>query len=115
LMILGAVTISTAVVSSRENVSNNLALARECERYGLDYSEVLAAQSGNDLGASSGTRRWWDVAIVVAASGIFVALGIRAVVPPLAMNMGWLYVLTAALIASLLGAGWALWRNTRFS
>jgi glucose uptake protein GlcU len=115
LMILGAVTISTAVVSSREHVSNNLALVRECERYGLDYSEVLAAQSGNDLGASSGTRRWWDVAIVVAASGIFVALGVRAVVPPLAMNMGWLYVLTAALIASLLGAGWALWRNTRFS
>src|ERR1700734_1997315 len=41
LMILGALAISTAVASSRENMSRNEALARECDRYGLEYREVL--------------------------------------------------------------------------
>ena len=46
LMILGALAISTAVASSREHLSNNAAMERECERYGLNYLQVVAAQSG---------------------------------------------------------------------
>jgi hypothetical protein len=113
-MILGALAISTAVASSRENHSRNEALARECNRYGLDYGEVLLAQSGDEFSERGGRRRWWDVAIVVAASCLFLWLGLNAVVPPLAMNLGWIAVLTLALLAALGGAGWALWRQTRF-
>jgi hypothetical protein len=50
----------------------------------------------------------------VAATGLFLWLGLNAVVPPLAMNLGWIAVLTVALLAALVGAGWALWRQTRF-
>ncbi len=115
LMILGALAISTAVASSREHLSNNAALERECNRYGLDYLEVLAAQSGEEFGSRNEKRRWWDVAIVLAATGVFVWLGIHAVVPPIAMNMAWLSALGVVLVIALVGAGWALWRNTRFS
>jgi hypothetical protein len=115
LMIVGALAISTAVASSRETVSRNEALARECDRYGLEYNQVLLAQSGDEFGDRSQRRRWWDVVIVLAATGLFVWLAVNAVVPPLAMNLGWVAALTLALIIALVGAGWALWRVTRFS
>jgi hypothetical protein len=115
VMILGALAISTAVASGREHLSTNLALERECDRYGLDYQEVLAAQSGEEFGSRDERRRWWDVAIVLAASGVFLWLGLHAVVPPIAMNIGWLAILSFLLLVSLVVAGWALWRNTRFS
>jgi drug/metabolite transporter (DMT)-like permease len=114
LMILGALAISTAVASSRETMSRNHALQRECDRYRLDYREVLLAQTGDEFSGRSQRRRWWDVAIVLAACALFLWLGINAVVPPLAMNLSWIAVLALALLAALIGAGWALWRQTRF-
>ena len=115
LMVLGAYSISTAVASSRETVSRNLALERECDRYGMDYQEVLLAQSGEEFGSRKERRRWWDVLIVASATIVFVWLGVNARVPALPMNLRWIVVLTAALFASLLGGGWVLWRKTRFS
>ena len=114
IMILGALAISTAVASSRENTSTNEALSRECRRYGLDYYRVLAAQAGEEFGGREERRRWWDVAIVVLAVGVFVWLGLRAVVPPLEMNLGWMSVLCVLLAVSLAGCGWRLWKQTRF-
>jgi glucose uptake protein GlcU len=114
-MIVGALAISTAVASGREHLSNNKALARECDRYGLDYLEVLRAQSGEEFGSRDERRRWWDVAIVLAATGVFVWLGVHAAVPPIAMNLGWLALLSVVLLVSLVLAGWSLWRHTRFS
>src|SRR5665213_2018176 len=114
LMVLGALSISTAVASSRENLSRNMALERECDRYGMDYQEVLLAQSGDELGSRNERRRWWDGVIVALATFIFVWLGVNARVPALAMNLHWVLVLSALLVASLLGGGWALWRGTRF-
>ena len=58
---------------------------------------MLLAQSGDEFTDRSGRRRWWDVAIVMAASCLFLWLGLNAVVPPLAMNVGWIAVLTLAL------------------
>jgi len=115
LMILGALAISTAVAGAREHTSRNEALERECDRYGLDYREVLLAQSGDEFGSRTERRRWWDVAIVVAATGLFVWLAANAVVPKLAMNFAWIGVLGIILAAALLAAGWALYRQTRFS
>jgi hypothetical protein len=40
---------------------------------------------------------------------------LNAVVPPLAINLRWVAVLTLALLVAAAGAGWALWRQTRFS
>jgi hypothetical protein len=115
LMILGALAISTAVASSSEHLSRNQALERECVRYGLSYREVLQAQSGDEFGSRTERRRWWDFAIVITATGLFVWLGVNAVVPPLAMNLRWVAALSAILIAALGGGGWVLWRMTRFS
>ena len=67
----------------------------------------------SDLGRDE-RRRWWDYAIVLAATGIFVALGIRAVVPPLTMDLKWVGVLGVVLVLSLVAGGLSLWRRTRF-
>ena len=115
LMILGALAISTAVASSREHLSKNDALERECVRYGMDYDEVLRAQSGDELGSRTEGRRWWDYVIVGAATFVFLWLAFNAVVPSLAMNMAWVAVLATIMLFALLGGGWVLWRRTRFS
>jgi glucose uptake protein GlcU len=113
VMILGALSISTAVASEREDTSKNEAVLRECRRYGLDYYRTLAAQSGDEFGGRN-ERRWWDYVIVLAATGVFVWLGLRAVVPPLAMDLRWIAVLGGLLLLSLIAGGWSLWRRTRF-
>jgi hypothetical protein len=115
LMILGALAISTAVASTREHLSKNEALERECLRYGLDYRQVLLAQSGDEFGGRTERRRWWDGVIVAIATCVFLWLGLNAVVPPLAMNMAWVSGLSAVLLLALIGGGWALWRQTRFN
>jgi glucose uptake protein GlcU len=114
LMILGALAISTAVASSREHVSHNAALERECDRYGLNYLEVLAAQRGEEFGNRNERRRWWDVVIVAVATGVFVWLGVHAKIPPIYMNGRWLAALGGVLLLALAGAGFSLWRSTRF-
>jgi glucose uptake protein GlcU len=115
LMILGALSISTAVASEREHSSRNEAVQRECDRYGLDYNRTLLAQAGDEFGSREEKRRWWDYAIVIAATGVFVTLGVRAVVPPLAMDLRWVAILAAVLLASLAAGAWSLWNRTRFS
>lgn len=114
IMILGALAISTAVASSKENSSTNEAVLRECNRYGLDYQRTIMAQAGDEFGGRDERRRWWDYAIVLAATGVFVWLGVHAVVPPVAMNLRWVGVLGLLLVLSLIVGGWSLWRRTKF-
>jgi glucose uptake protein GlcU len=115
LMILGAFAISTAVASGKEQGSANETVLRECTRYGLDYDKTLAAQSGDEFGGKGERRRWWDYAILLAATGIFVVLGSRAIMPPMTMDLKWIAVLGAVLLLSLIAGGWSLWRRTHFS
>lgn len=115
IMILGALAIGTAVASSREQTSNEEAVLRECDRYGLDYNRTLAAQAGDEFGGRDERRRWWDYAIVAAATGIFFWLGAKAVVPPLEMDLRWVGGLGVVLAISLVAGAWSLWRRTRFS
>jgi glucose uptake protein GlcU len=115
IMILGALAISSAVAAGREHVSKNEAVQRECDRYGLDYLKTLAALGGDEFGGRDERRRWWDYAIVAVATGVFVWLGVRAVVPPLAMDLRWVVGLSVILAGSLGVGSWALWRRTRFS
>src|ERR1700727_2074616 len=114
MMILGALAISTAVASVKETSSTNQAVLRECNRYGLDYHRTMMAQAGEEFGGRDEWRRWWDYAIVLAATGIFVALGLRAVAPPLTMSLKWVGVLGVVLVLSLVAGGLSLWRRTRF-
>jgi hypothetical protein len=115
VMILGALAISTAVASAREESSTNEAVLRECDRYGLDYNRTIASMGGDEFGDRNERRRWWDYVIIAVATGVFVWLGVRAVVPPLTMDGRWIAVLGAVLVLSLVAGTWALWRRTRFS
>src|SRR5258708_4079935 len=99
-MILGALAISTAVASAKEHSSTNEAVLRECNRYGLDYNKTILAQAGDEFGGKQEKRRWWDYAIVLAATAAFISLGVHAVVPPLAMDMKWVAILSAMLVLS---------------
>ena len=115
IMIVGALFISTAKASAGEHSSRNEALEQECNRYGLNYNEVLLAQSGDEFGHGPDRRRWWDYAIILAATTIFIWLACKAAIPPLAMNLRWVAVLTAVLLLSLAGCGYRLYKQTRFS
>ena len=114
LMIVGAFAIGTAVASGKEHLSKNRSLERECVRYGLDYHEVLLAQSGDEFGGRTERRRWWDGVILACAMGVFLWLGWQAVVPGLAMDLRWVAGLSAVLVVSLGVGTWTLWRRTRF-
>jgi glucose uptake protein GlcU len=115
IMIAGALAVSTAVATERENASMNNALERECARYQLDRDSVLRAYNGSEPGDRDRQRSVWDYAIVAAAVGVFVYLGIHATVPPLNMDLAWVWVLAGVLVASAVIAGWGLWKATRFS
>ncbi len=115
VMILGALAISTAAASAKEHASTNEALLRECNRYNLEYHRAFMAQAGieHDKQAQSG-RHWWDYLIVVLAIGLFAWFAWGATLPPLAMNMSWAAGLCVLLAILLFGAGWTLWKRTRF-
>ena len=123
VMIAGALAVSTAVATERENFSINQAVLRECSRYGLNYDRVMECYYGPAAGANDehsriklrNRRSWWDYALVAAAVGVFIYLGMNARVPALAMNFTWLAVLVAVLVAAALIGGWGLWKATRFS
>ncbi len=114
LMILGALSVSTAVASAKETTSVHKALLRECDRYGLDYNRTLAAQSGEEFDRTE-RRRPWDYAIVGVACLVFVWLAVQARVPAIAMNYRWIAVLVVLMVASLVWCAGRLWRQTRFS
>ncbi len=114
-MILGALAISTAAASAEEHTSTNQALLRECDRYDLDYNRALLAQAGiEDDKHAACPRYWWDYLIVVMAIGLFVWFAWGAAQPPLAMNVHWVAGLCLVLAVLLFGAGWTLWKRTKF-
>jgi glucose uptake protein GlcU len=115
IMILGALAVSTAIATEREHASTHQALQRECARYRLDYGRVMEAYSGAPAGEGEFRRAWWDYAILAAAVGVFVWLGLNARVPALAMNLAWTAALAAALVVTAAVCTWALWKATRFS
>src|SRR6185312_14299695 len=114
VMILGALAISTAVASDQEQHATNQVVMRECERYGLDHNKVMLSQQGDELDRSAGDKRWWDYAIVLVSTGIFVWLGMRAVIPPLQMNLHWVGVLAAILLLALAVGTYCLGKRTNF-
>lgn len=115
VMILGALAVSTAVATEREHTSTHDALVRECDRYGLDFTDVLKAFAGAPNGRQQFNRAWWDYAILAGAVGVFIWLGSLARVPVLGMSLGWTGILCAVLVVSAVVCAWRLWKETRFS
>jgi glucose uptake protein GlcU len=115
VMLLGTLGISTSVASSEEHFATRQAILRECDRYSLDYLRALNAQSGQDSADNSTRdRRWWDYAIAILASGVFVVLAVKAKRPPLPMHMLWANGLLLLLLLTFVSAGWLFWKKTRF-
>jgi hypothetical protein len=115
-MIGGAIAISRAEAPASERASWKRAMTRECDRYGLDPARVEAAVLGKDpLAEATASRPWWDIAIIVAALGVFVWLAAGSEAASLNMNLFWSAALVAATLAVLVAGATALWRRTRFS
>jgi drug/metabolite transporter (DMT)-like permease len=116
IMILGAVAISMAEPPASERESWRKAMERECDRYGLDRERVASILKGEDpLAEHASGRRWWEFAIVGTAIAVFVWLAASAQSQPIAINTGWMIVLSAASLAFLIVCGYLLWKRTRFS
>jgi glucose uptake protein GlcU len=115
VMIVGALCISTAKSSLGEDSTRREALERECSRYGLDYNQVLLAQSGEEFEDRPEERRWWDIIIIAAATTVFLYLGFHAAIPSLIMNLRWAAALGGVLIISVVFGGYRLRRDTHFS
>jgi protein-S-isoprenylcysteine O-methyltransferase Ste14 len=78
--------------------------------------QVTASLEGTDpLSREESTRSWWELAIVAAAIGVFVSLGLVVKRPAISADLGWIAVLVALCAAFLGIAGSLLWRRTRFS
>ena len=115
VMLLGTLAISTSTASNEEHSSTRQAILRECDRYSLDHLRVLRAQTGeSSAGRAATDRRWWDYLIAIVASGIFAALAVKAERPSLPMHMLWASGLLFLLLLTFVGAGWWLWKKTRF-
>jgi drug/metabolite transporter (DMT)-like permease len=116
IMIAGALAISAAAAPEEEHLSRAVASKRECERYGMDHTQVEASLAGDDpLASTAPNRRWWDFVILIVAIGIFVVLAKNSTRVPFAMNFGWVAVMSLAMLVSLIGCGYLLWKRTHFS
>jgi drug/metabolite transporter (DMT)-like permease len=116
LMACGALAISLAAAPEQELHAWEVAVDRECERYGLSRDRVRAAMRGEDpLAATHGTRHWWEW--LIAATAVGIAVWLAAAVSPLAVpvSLTWMATLATVTLAILMGSGWLLWRRTRFS
>jgi glucose uptake protein GlcU len=108
IMILGALSISSAVAEQGEMESVRKAVLQECSRYKLQYDEVTADYHAGSLAPGAADRSWWDFLILIVAAGVFVWLASRAAVPPISMNLRWAAVLGGILVLALGGCVWML-------
>jgi drug/metabolite transporter (DMT)-like permease len=116
IMIAGALSISMAEPPPSEMENWDAAMHRECDRYNLDRENVAAVVAGNDpLADDKHPRRWWEVLIMLVATGIFVWLAVGTRAQRISVNFPWMFVLIVGTIIPLGLCGTLLWRRTRFS
>jgi drug/metabolite transporter (DMT)-like permease len=116
VMIAGATAISFAEAPESEQNSWKKAMQRECDRYGLNPVRIEAILHGDDpLARETPSRNWWELLVVAGAVGIFAWLAVGAERQPLAVNVPWMAVLSAASLVFLIVCGYLLWKRTRFS
>ncbi len=116
IMIAGAVAISMAEAPESEQQSWHKAIARECDRYGLDRDRVTRTVEGGDPLADERPKRgWWELLVVAAALAFFVWLAMGAEHNLIPVNLPWMIALIAASLVILVVCGVLLWKRTRFS
>lgn len=116
IMIGGAVSISLAEPAPSELANWHAAMTRECDRYNLDVEGVAAVVQGDDpLADHPHDRRWWEVLIILVATGIFVWLAVGTRAQHIFVNVPWMVVLVIGTLIPLLIVGKMLWQRTRFS
>ncbi len=116
VMIAGAVSISMAEPPPSEMENWDAAMHRECDRYELDRENVAAVVAGNDpLADDKHPRRWWEIFIMLVATGIFVWLAVGTRAQHISVNFPWMMVLIVGTMVPLGLCGTLLWRRTRFS
>ena len=116
VMIAGAISIAMAEPPPAEMENWDAAMHRECDRYGLDREQVAAVVAGDDPHTGhSHPRRWWELAIMLAATGVFVWLAVGTRAQHISLNLPWMLMLAAGTIVPLGLCGTLLWRRTRFS
>jgi hypothetical protein len=119
ITVLGAMLIAGATVSPAESASTVRAIRRECDRYGMDVAATLQTQEVQGIDppgefAPANHRSWFDYLVLLAAVAVFVWFARFVRVPQAALSIPAALVLTAIMIAVLCGAGWLLWKKTRF-
>ncbi len=116
IMIAGAVSISLAEPPATELENWNAAMLRECRRYCLNADSVAAVVGGDDpLADIPHQRRWWEIAIMLAAFGVFVWLAFGTHAQHIKVSLPWMIVLTVGTFIPLVVVGTMLHRRTRFS
>jgi hypothetical protein len=77
---------------------------------------VQAAVRGEDpLGREKSGHRWWDFAISLLATAIFVVLALYSTRPHIPINFFWLSEITICAVIELILSGILLYRRTGFS
>jgi hypothetical protein len=114
-MIAGAIAISRAEASASEQGARSRAVRRECDRYGLDATELEASLRGELPRAAASRRPWWEALIVLGALAVFAWLATEAAPQPIGIHVGWAALLVAASLVLLAVGAVALWRRTRFA
>jgi glucose uptake protein GlcU len=115
IMVIGALSISSAAAEQGEIESTRKAVLQECNRYNLDYDRVMSQYQGRSANDEPAIRGWWDYLILLAAVAVFLWLGSRAASPPIAMDLRWVFSLAGILVVVLAACGWLLFRRTNFS
>jgi drug/metabolite transporter (DMT)-like permease len=116
IMILGAAAISFAEAPLSEQVSWKKAMERECRRYELQPERVSAILQGDDpVSRETSKRSVWELLVAAGALAIFVWLALEAKRQPIAFDIFWMVVLSAATLGFLIVCGGMLWKRTRFS
>lgn len=116
VMIVGAVAIGVAEAPASEQASWKRAMERECDRYGMDPRQVsLVLEGGDPYAGRKLSRHWWEALVVAGALGVFAWLAAVSAHQAIAINVGWMVVLSVASLALLLVCGGLLWKRTRFS
>ena len=114
VMALGAVVIALSSVSRSEHLRWEAAAAREASRYGVDPQYTRSRLAGED--ASVRRRRTWiDWSVVAVATATIIGFALAARAPQIGLRGQWAVTLVIVTLGMLGGAGFALWKTTRFN
>ncbi|PYO05034.1 MAG: glucose uptake permease, partial [Gemmatimonadetes bacterium] len=114
VMALGAVVIALSSVSRSEHLRWEVAAAREGSRYGVDPEYTRSRLAGKDVSVRRG-RTWVDWSVVTIATATIIVFALAARAPQIALRAQWAATLAIVTLGMLGGAGFALWKTTRFN